>query len=255
MSLESKNISRVLLGVNVDHVATLRQARETRYPDPVMAALIAEQSGADGITIHVREDRRHVQERDLQLLQQMTQTRVNLELAVTEEMILMAEKYQPAHCCLVPEKREELTTEGGLNVLENQQQVTDACTRLANAGIEVSLFIDADPAQIQAAKACGAAAIELHTGSYADAISEATQQLELEKIRQGVRLGLQQGLVVNGGHGLNYQNVQAVAAIEGISELNIGHAIIAQSVFDGLEKAVIKMKSLIDQVACGTAIS
>lgn len=233
----------ILLGVNIDHVATLRQARGTRYPEPVQAALLAEQSGADSITIHLREDRRHIQERDVALIHQVQQTRMNLEMAVTDEMIAIAEKYRPADCCLVPEKREELTTEGGLNVAGQQARVKDACTRLAAAGIKVSLFIDAEEAQIEAAVACGAPAIEIHTGHYADVDGEA-QQAELARIEQAVAWGLQAGLQVNAGHGLHYHNTTAIARIPGITELNIGHAIIAQAVFCGLPEAVREMKRI-----------
>ncbi|WP_020405561.1 pyridoxine 5'-phosphate synthase [Hahella ganghwensis] len=241
--------NRVLLGVNVDHVATLREARGTRYPDPVLAALQAEQAGADGITIHPREDRRHIQDRDVWVLKETLTTRMNLEMAVTDAMIELAEKVQPAHCCLVPEKREELTTEGGLDVVGQEARVADACRRLSAAGIEVSLFIDPDPEQIAAAKRCGAPAIEIHTGRYADAKEAAEQQRELEVVRKGVECGCDLGLIVNAGHGLHYHNVQAVAALPGINELNIGHSIVAQALFSGFAEAVKDMRKLLDQAA------
>lgn len=236
---------RVLLGVNIDHVATLRQARGTRYPDPVQAALEAEQAGADGITIHPREDRRHIQDRDVLLLKEVLATRMNLEMAVTDAMIEFALKVRPEHVCLVPEKREELTTEGGLDVVGQEQRVREACQRLGEAGIQVSLFIDAEPEQINAAVRCGAPAIEIHTGHYADATDEANQLRELGRIKQAVALALSQGLIVNAGHGLNYHNVEPIAAIPGINELNIGHAIVARAVFTGLQNAVREMKALI----------
>ncbi len=234
----------ILLGVNIDHVATLRQARGTRYPDPVQAAIEAEQSGADSITLHLREDRRHIQEEDVRQLREMLKTHMNLEMAVTEEMLGMAEKYRPQDCCLVPEKREELTTEGGLDVAGQKGRIRDACARLADAGIRVSLFIDADPVQIEAAAECGAPVIEIHTGHYADASDAATQQAELQRITAGVALGIELGLQVNAGHGLHYQNTAAIAAIPAIRELNIGHAIIAQAVFGGLRGAVAEMKQI-----------
>ena len=236
--------NRILLGVNVDHVATLRQARGTRYPDPVQAALVAEEAGADGITVHLREDRRHIQERDVHVMMETLQTRMNLEMAVTDEMVAFAESVKPAHCCLVPEKREELTTEGGLDVVGQLDRVKAACARLARAGIEVSLFIDAEPEQIQAAVRCGAPVIELHTGSFAELTDENAAMEELTRIRAGVALGLELGLVVNAGHGLHYHNVEAVAAIEGITELNIGHAIMARAMMTGMSEAVREMKAL-----------
>ncbi|WP_321350932.1 pyridoxine 5'-phosphate synthase [Halopseudomonas oceani] len=235
---------RVLLGVNIDHVATLRQARGTRYPDPVQAAIEAEQAGADGITVHLREDRRHIQERDILLLAQVLQTRMNFEMAVTDEMVAFAEKIRPAHVCLVPERREELTTEGGLDVCGNEARVQAAIERLAAAGSEVSLFIDPDPRQIEAAKRLGAPVIELHTGHYADT-EGAEQQQALERIRESVNYARKLGLVVNAGHGLHYHNVEAIAAIPGINELNIGHAIIARALFSGLAGAVRDMRQLI----------
>jgi pyridoxine 5-phosphate synthase len=234
----------LLLGVNIDHVATLRQSRGTLYPEPVQAALLAEQAGADSITLHLREDRRHIQERDVEILRGMLQTRMNLEMAVTEDMLAIAERLQPADCCLVPERREELTTEGGLDVLGQQDKIRRACERLADAGVRVSLFIDAVPQQVEAAAACGAPAIELHTGHYADADTRSARQQELHRIMLAVEQGLEAGLQVNAGHGLHYHNVQPIAAIAGLRELNIGHAIIARSIFTGLEEAVREMKRL-----------
>lgn len=241
------NPQSILLGVNIDHVATLRQARGTRYPDPVQAALEAEQAGADSITLHLREDRRHIQERDVRLLRELLQTRMNLEMAVTDEMLGMAEKYRPQDCCLVPEKREELTTEGGLDVAGQKSRIRDACTRLADAGVRVSLFIDAEPAQIEAAAECGAPVIEIHTGHYADADNQEVAQAELARITAGVVLGVKAGLQVNAGHGLHYHNTAAIAAIPDIRELNIGHAIIARAVFSGLSGAVAEMKQMMNE--------
>lgn len=238
-------MNRVLLGVNVDHVATLRQARGTRYPDPIQAALLAEEAGADGITIHPREDQRHIQERDVLLLSETLQTRMNLEMAVTERMLQLAAKVRPAHCCLVPEKREELTTEGGLDVLAQESKIKAACDQLADCGAEVSLFIDAENKQIEAAVRCGAPAIEIHTGHYADASNEPSQASELQKIIRAVEYAQSLGLIVNAGHGLHYHNTQAIAAIPGINELNIGHSIIARALFTGLKEAVFDMKQLI----------
>lgn len=246
-----KATKRVLLGVNIDHVATLRQARGTRYPDPVYAALQAEEAGADGITLHLREDRRHIQDRDVYLLKDMLNTRMNLEMAVTEEMIAIAEDVKPAAVCLVPEKREELTTEGGLDVLANEAAIKAACARLAAVGSEVSLFIDANPEQIKAAHRCGAPVIEIHTGHYAEVTSPEEQMAELERIKNGVAVAQSLGLVVNAGHGLHYHNTEAIAAIEGINELNIGHAIIAHSVFVGLKQAVKEMRDLITAASAG----
>lgn len=237
---------RVLLGVNIDHIATLRQARGTRYPDPVYGALVAEEAGADGITLHLREDRRHIQDRDVFMLRDMLNTRMNLEMAVTDEMLTIAEQVKPHAVCLVPEKREELTTEGGLNVIGNEQAIKAACERMAQIGSEVSLFIDADEKQIDAAVRCGAPVIEIHTGHYADAQDEAEQAKQLEKIKKGVEYGISKGLIVNAGHGLHYHNTQAIAAIKGINELNIGHSMIAHSVFVGLKQAVKEMRDLID---------
>jgi pyridoxine 5-phosphate synthase len=231
------------LGVNVDHVATLRQARGTRYPDPVMAALLAEQSGADSITVHLREDRRHIQARDVEVLLRTAQTRVNLEMAMTDTMIDFAVRHRPSDCCLVPERREELTTEGGLDVAGQALRAAAACRKLAEHGIRVSLFIDPDEAQIAASAAAGAPVVELHTGAYADASGSALGR-ELERIRTAAQRASAMGLTVHAGHGLNYHNVAAVAAIPEIVELNIGHAVVAQAVFDGFAGAVAKMKAL-----------
>ncbi len=239
----------VLLGVNIDHVATLRQARGTRYPEPVQAALIAEQAGADGITVHLREDRRHINDRDVALLLQTAQTRINLEMAATDEMVAIATRLKPPHCCLVPERREELTTEGGLDVAGNLSRMKDVCAQLREAGIQVSLFIDAEPAQIEAAVACAAPAIEIHTGQYAEAVHAEDVQSELRRIREGLDLALESGLIVNAGHGLHYHNTAPIAALPGINELNIGHAIIARAVLTGLDEAVRSMRALIDQAA------
>jgi pyridoxine 5-phosphate synthase len=233
----------IALGVNIDHVATLRQARRIDYPDPVHAALQAEQSGADSITLHLREDRRHIQDRDVTLMRQVLKTRMNLEMAVTDEMIRIAAGVKPQDCCLVPESRQEVTTEGGLDVTGQAARVAAACAALAAAGIRVSLFIDPDQAQIEASARAGAPVIELHTGTYANAAG-AAQALELERIRSAARLAASLGLVVNAGHGLHYHNVQPIAAIPEIVELNIGHSIIARAVFDGLSRAVGDMKAL-----------
>lgn len=239
----------MLLGVNIDHVATLRQSRGTRYPDPVQAALTAEQAGADSITVHLREDRRHIQERDVFLLKEVMSTPLNLELAVTEEMIGIAERLKPRFCCLVPERREELTTEGGLDVASAKDRVRSACKRLSDAGIRVALFIDADAKQISAAAACGATAIEIHTGHYADTDDAQDRGLELQRIIEAVRTGNEARLLVNAGHGLNYQNVGSIAGISGIGELNIGHSIVARAVFTGLTEAVREMKRLVCEAA------
>jgi len=234
----------IKLGVNIDHVATIRQARGTRYPEPLHAALIAEQHGADSITLHLREDRRHIQERDVIMLKDMLSTRMNLEMAVTDEMIRFACEVKPAECCLVPERREELTTEGGLDVLVQTDRIRQACKQLAKAGIRVSLFIDADAQQIQAAAECGAPVIEIHTGHYADAKSAAAKRSEFEKINQAVQTAMQLGLVVNAGHGLDYHNVQDIAEIAALQELNIGHAIVSRALFTGMAEAVSEMKRL-----------
>jgi pyridoxine 5-phosphate synthase len=235
----------ILLGVNIDHIATIRNARGTHYPDPVHAADVAERAGADGITVHLREDRRHIIDRDVEILSQTLNTRMNLEMAVTEEMLTIAEKIKPAFCCLVPEKREELTTEGGLDVSGNLDNVKQACQRLSSSGIQVSLFIDADKAQIEAAQECEAPFIEIHTGKYADTPDYNDQQAELAKLVQGIEYADSLGIKVNAGHGLHYHNVKPVAAIPQLYELNIGHAIIARAAFDGLHKAVADMKRII----------
>lgn len=237
-------MSDIYLGVNIDHIATLRNARGTQYPDPVHAADIAERAGADGITVHLREDRRHIKDRDVALLRQTINTRLNLEMAVTEEMLSIAIKTQPEFCCLVPEKRQELTTEGGLDVAGNLSKIHDACERLADQNIAVSLFIDAQEQQIEAALKCGAPYIEIHTGQYAEAKNEAEQHQHLAVLKQGIEYASSIGLKVNAGHGLHYHNVKPVAAIEQVIELNIGHAIIARAAFDGLANAVADMKRL-----------
>ena len=239
----------IKLGVNIDHVATLRQARGTRYPDPIQAAIEAEQAGADAITLHLREDRRHIQERDVELLKSILQTRMNLEMAVTEEMIAYAVRFLPEECCLVPERRQELTTEGGLDVVTHQKKIASACAHLAEAGVRVSLFVDADPQQIEAAAQAGAPVIEIHTGHYANRLTADERGEELARIELAVQQGTELGLQVNAGHGLNYQNVQAIAAIQGIAELNIGHAIMARALFTGLQEAVREMKRLMREVA------
>ncbi len=233
------------LGVNIDHVATLRQQRLTNYPDPLVAAQRAEEAGADLITLHLREDRRHIQDADVFALRPLLRTRMNLECAITQEMLDIACKVQPQDVCLVPEKREELTTEGGLNVIKYFDQVQAAVHQLHDAGIRVSLFVDAQPQQIEAAHKAGASVIEIHTGHYADAESPEAAQAEIERIRLAAAAGVSLGLRVNAGHGLHYGNVQAIAALPGIAELNIGHAIVAQAVFDGWEKAIRDMKALI----------
>ena len=234
------------LGVNIDHVATLRQVRGTTYPDPVRAALLAEGAGADAITLHLREDRRHIQDRDVETLRARLSKRMNLESAVTREMLQIALRVRPHDVCLVPERRMELTTEGGLDVVSQFERVRDACRLLGDSGIRVSLFINADTAQIDAAKAAGAPVIELHTGHYADTAG-AEQQAEFQRIAQAVDYGKRIGLKVNAGHGLNYDNVTPVAALDGIAELNIGHAIVAHAVFAGWEAAVREMKRLMTE--------
>jgi pyridoxine 5-phosphate synthase len=237
------------LGVNIDHVASLRQARGTIYPDPVQAAFIAEEAGADIITLHLREDRRHIQDRDVEIMRQTIQTRMNLEMAVTEEMLLIACSTGPDEVCLVPEKREELTTEGGLDVVGNISRVTDGTRRLKEAGILVSLFIDPEKDQLDASIDAGASVVELHTGHFADAKTDELCDRELESIWQAVDYGRSKGLKVNAGHGLHYQNVQRVASIPGLSDLNIGHAIIARAVFTGLAEAVREMKDLMNKAS------
>lgn len=244
-------MAEIHLGVNVDHIATLRQARGTNYPDPAHAAAVAEHAGASGITIHLREDRRHIVDRDVYTMAKTIQTRMNLEMAVTDEMIAIAQEVKPEFVCLVPEKREELTTEGGLDVKGQLDKVTDAVTRLAAAGIKVSLFIDADEEQIDAALATKAPYIEIHTGHYADASSDEQQAAELEKIVAGVKYAANKGIIVNAGHGLHYHNVKPIAEIPEIYELNIGHAIIARAAIDGLEQAVRDMKRLMNEARQG----
>ena len=239
--------STIALGVNIDHVATIRQARRTRYPDPVYAALMAEQAGADSITLHLREDRRHIQDRDLRAMRDVLQTRMNLEMAVTDEMIAIATEVCPRDVCLVPERREELTTEGGLDVVSQLGRVRDAVARLTEAGMRVSLFIDPDARQIEASVAAGAPVVELHTGRYADAADDRHRRTELERVRVAAEAGAALALAVNAGHGLNYHNVQPVARIPQIAELNIGHAIVARAIFDGLSTAVIEMKRLMTE--------
>ncbi|UCC13296.1 MAG: pyridoxine 5'-phosphate synthase [Gammaproteobacteria bacterium] len=238
---------RILLGVNIDHVATIRQARGTRYPDPVYAALMAEQAGADSITLHLREDRRHIQDRDLKAMHGVLQTRMNLEMAVTDEMLQIALATGPEDCCLVPERREELTTEGGLDVVGQRNRISEACQRLRDAGIRVSLFIDPDEAQVDAAREVGAPVIELHTGAYADAEDETVMARELERIAVASDHAANIGLRVHAGHGLHYHNVQPISRIPQIQELNIGHAIVARAIFDGLSTAVIEMKRLMSE--------
>lgn len=237
-------MAELLLGVNIDHIATLRNARGTAYPDPVQAAFVAEQAGADGITVHLREDRRHITDRDVRLLRQTIQTRMNLEMAVTDEMLAIACELKPHFCCLVPEKRQEVTTEGGLDVAGQLDRITAAVTQLRQAGIQVSLFIDADHAQIDAAVASGAPYIEIHTGAYADAENDASRQQEFERIREAAAYAAGRGIKVNAGHGLTYHNVQPIAALPEMHELNIGHAIIGRAVMSGLSSAVAEMKTL-----------
>ncbi|PIJ42592.1 pyridoxine 5'-phosphate synthase [Tatumella sp. OPLPL6] len=235
-------MAEVYLGVNIDHIATVRNARGTHYPDPVQAAFVAEQAGADGITVHLREDRRHITDRDIALLRQTIQTRMNLEMAVTEEMINIACQTRPHFCCLVPEKREEVTTEGGLDVAGQQAKLNEAVARLQQANIIVSLFIDPDVQQIDAAVTAKAPFIEIHTGAYAEAQDPEDVAKELERIRAAVSYAASKGLKVNAGHGLTYHNVQAIAALPEIYELNIGHAIIGRALFSGLADAVREMK-------------
>jgi pyridoxine 5-phosphate synthase len=239
----SATFAGIGLGVNIDHVATLRQVRRARFPDPLHAALLAEQSGADSITLHLREDRRHIQERDVTVLREALQTRMNLEMAVTDEMIRIAQRVAPQDCCLVPESRQEVTTEGGLDVAGQAARIGEACAALASSGIRVSLFIDPDPPQLEAAQRTGAPVIELHTGAYANALG-AGRAREFERLRAAAKIASSLGLTVNAGHGLDYHNVEPIAAIPQIVELNIGHAIVARAIFDGLAKAVRDMKDL-----------
>ena len=238
------------LGVNIDHVATLRQVRGTPYPRPADAVVIAERAGADSITVHLREDRRHIQDADLPDIAAVMQTHMNLELAVTDEMLDIASELAPSDCCLVPERREELTTEGGLDVAGQVDRVTEACARLTDAGIRVSLFIDPDERQLEAAAACGAPAVELHTGAFADAAGE-LRAAELQRIVDAAAYGDRLGLVINAGHGLNYDNVGEIAVIPQIVELNIGHAIVSRAIFDGLAVAVSEMKRLMTEARSG----
>lgn len=235
------------LGLNVDHVATVRQARGGAEPDPVTAAAIGELAGAEGITIHLREDRRHIQDRDLELLRQTVKTRLNLEMAATAEMVAIASRIRPEQCTLVPEKRQELTTEGGLDVIANFQSVQSAVHSLQQAGIIVSLFVDPNPEQISAAKKTGAEAIEIHTGAYAEARDQASRDKELAAIREAVGLGNELGMTVHAGHGLNYVNIATLAGMPGIEEFNIGHSIIARAVLVGLDRAVREMVALLRQ--------
>ncbi|KHN49964.1 pyridoxine 5'-phosphate synthase [Pectobacterium fontis] len=240
-------MAELLLGVNIDHIATLRNARGTAYPDPVQAAFVAEQAGADGITVHLREDRRHITDRDVRILRETLETRMNLEMAVTEEMLNIACEVKPHFCCLVPEKRQEVTTEGGLDVAGQQEKIDNAVARLSQANILVSLFIDADKRQIDAAVASGAPYIEIHTGAYADAPDDETRQHEFERIRDAATYAAAKGLKVNAGHGLTYHNVQPIATLPEMHELNIGHAIIGRAVMSGLKDAVAEMKRLMQE--------
>jgi len=233
----------IQLGFNIDHIATVRQARGTTYPSPIHAALLAESSGADSITLHLREDRRHIQDRDVEILREILQTRMNLESAVTQEMVEFALRIGPQDICLVPERREELTTEGGLDVIAHFDRIRSACSKLRDAGIRVSLFIDAETAQIEAAAKAGAPVIEIHTGHYANLHGEEREE-EILRIENAVQSAMALGLKVNAGHGLDYHNVQRIAAITGVEELNIGHAIVARALFVGLPEAVRSMKQL-----------
>ena len=242
------------LGVNIDHVATLRQVRRASYPDPLFAALLAEQAGADSITLHLREDRRHIQDYDVTRMRESLQTRMNLEMAATEAMLRFAREVRPQDCCLVPERREELTTEGGLDVAGQVERFKGCCTGLDDAGIRVSLFIDPEPEQIEAALEVGAPVVELHTGAYAEATGE-RQAMELMRLTEAARFGSRIGLTVHAGHGLHYHNVQPVAAIPEIVELNIGHAIVARAVVDGMGPAVREMKALMDAARRGLRVS
>lgn len=244
MSFLQPQSSIIDLGINIDHVATLRNARGTTYPDPLQAALLAEEAGADAITLHLREDRRHIKDADVELIRPQLRTRMNLESAVTQEMIDFACRIKPQDVCLVPERREEVTTEGGLDVIKYFAEVSAAVKQLQTEGIRVSLFIDPDAAQIQAAAEIGAPVIELHTGRYADAHNDLERQRELKRIDSAVIEGVKRGLKVNAGHGLHYTNVLAIAAIKDIAELNIGHAIVAQAIFSGWHKAVSDMKAI-----------
>ena len=239
----------IRLGVNIDHVATIRQARGTRYPSVVQAALRAEQAGADAITLHLREDRRHIQDADVHTLRGLLQTRMNLEMAVTDEMVGIALQVKPQDVCLVPERREELTTEGGLDVVKYFDKVKSVCQRLGEAGIRVSLFIDPDEAQLDASRKAGAPVVEIHTGAFADAETEARREAELNRIKNAVVHGVSLGLAINAGHGLHYHNVQQIACLSGVEELNIGHAIVAHALFVGWDNAVREMKTLMVAVS------
>jgi pyridoxine 5-phosphate synthase len=240
----TSSMTPICLGVNIDHIATVRQARGTRYPDPIQAAIEAEQAGADLITLHLREDRRHIQERDVLILKDVLLTRMNLEMAVTENMLAFAERLRPKDVCFVPERREELTTEGGLDVLSQMDRIQEACQQLAAVGTRVSLFIDADQTQIDAAARVGAPVIEIHTGHFADATDEQIRQQEYQRILIAVKHGVEAGLQVNAGHGLNYHNVADIAVISDVRELNIGHSIVARALFSGFAPAVKEMKRL-----------
>jgi pyridoxine 5-phosphate synthase len=248
---EPKFHRSIALGVNIDHVATLRQARRARYPDPLYAALLAEEAGADSITLHLREDRRHIQDRDVTAMREALQTRMNLEMAVTEEMIRIAQNVRPQDVCLVPESRQEITTEGGLNVAGQSARMRDAVSALAGASIRVSLFIDPDEAQVESARRAGAPVIELHTGAYAETTGAARAR-EFERLRGAAKFAASLGLTVNAGHGLNYHNVEPIAAIPEIIELNIGHSIVARAIIDGLAKAVRDMKDLMLRARAGS---
>ena len=249
LRLETRRPELIELGINIDHVATLRQARGTSYPEPAHAVLIAEQSGADLITLHLREDRRHIVDDDVSTLRGLIQTRMNLEMAATEEMVVIASRIKPHDVCLVPEKREELTTEGGLDVFGRKDSLRSTVQRLQDVGIKVSMFIDPEQQQIEASCEIGADAIEIHTGGFADAVSINSKESELARIESAIEFASTLPLRINAGHGLHYHNVSAVAALPGIAELNIGHAIIARAVFTGLGEAVSEMKKIIDSVA------
>ena len=243
--------NEILLGVNIDHVATIRQARGTRYPDPIQAAIAAEEAGADGITLHLREDLRHIQVRDVKYLKEMLQTRMNLEIAITAEMLNFAKEIKPEYICLVPEKREELTTEGGLDLINNFSRIDYAVKSLQENGSAVSLFIDPEPAQIEKAAATGTQVIEIHTGRYADAITLTARNKELQRIKKMTQFAASFNLCVNAGHGLNYHNVKPIAAIKELYELNIGHAIVARALFSGFQEAVITMRALMQKARNG----
>jgi len=240
------------LGVNIDHVATLRQVRGTAYPDPLFAALVAEQSGADSITLHLREDRRHIQDHDVERMRAALQTRMNLEMAATDAMVAIARRVRPQDVCLVPEKRQELTTEGGLDVASQVPRLREICAALRETGSRVSLFVDPEPAQLEASLEAGAPVVELHTGAYAETAGE-RQALELARLAEAARYGSRIGLTVHAGHGLHYQNVQPVAAVPEIVELNIGHSIVARALIDGMAAAVREMKALMSAARAGLA--